>query len=197
MSRDLSEENLLYRLRCGDMKAFESLYKIYSSIIYNNIFRLIRDKTVSEDLLQDVFIKIWENREKIDVNQSFVAYLFTCSRNIAFNFKRRLKLEISSSLNANSSIEPHVHAVDDWLENKEVEQHIEQIINKLPEQRQKVFRLAKLDGLKYQEIADDLGISVSTVKDHLVKANRFVKKYMIENGGLNAVSLMFYIFLKK
>ena len=198
MIRDLSEENLLYRLKSGDMKAFESLYELYSSVIYNNIFRLIKNRTVSEDLLQDVFIKIWENREKIDPKQSFVAYLFICSRNIAFNFKRRLKLEITSSLNSNYSLEEqHTNAIDDWLEKKEVEQYIERIINELPEQRQRVFRLAKLDGKKYQEIADDLGISISTVKDHLVKANKFVKKYLIENGGLNALFLTFYFFLKK
>ncbi|OYD44149.1 hypothetical protein CHU00_18350 [Sphingobacterium cellulitidis] len=197
MIRDLSEENLLYRLKSGDMKAFESLYELYSSVIYNNIFRLIKNRTVSEDLLQDVFIKIWENREKIDPKQSFVAYLFICSRNIAFNFKRRLKLEITSSLNSNYSLVLHTNAVDDWLEKKEVEQYIERIINELPEQRQRVFRLAKLDGKKYQEIADDLGISISTVKDHLVKANKFVKKYLIENGGLNALFLTFYFFLKK
>lgn len=198
MIRDLSEENLLYRLKSGDMKAFESLYELYSSVIYNNIFRLIKNRTVSEDLLQDVFIKIWENREKIDPKQSFVAYLFICSRNIAFNFKRRFKLEITSSLNSNYSLEEqHTNAIDDWLEKKEVEQYIERIINELPEQRQRVFRLAKLDGKKYQEIADDLGISISTVKDHLVKANKFVKKYLIENGGLNALFLTFYFFLKK
>lgn len=197
MSRDLSEEEyLLYRLKSGDMKAFESLYEIYSSVIYNNIIRLIKDRTTSEDLLQDVFIKIWENREKIDIKQSFVSYLFICSRNIAFNFKRRLKLEVNSSLYSNNLAEPHAKAVDDWFETKEIEQYFEQIINKLPEQRQKVFRLAKLDGKKYQEIADDLGISISTVKDHLVKANKFVKKNMMENGGLNVIYLVFYLFFK-
>jgi len=94
INQNLPEKELLCQLHHGDMQAFDILYHRYSQIIYANILKFLKNETSAEDLLQDVFLRIWENRSKIDPEQSFAAFLFTCSRNITFNFKRRLKLEI-------------------------------------------------------------------------------------------------------
>ncbi|MDM1295222.1 RNA polymerase sigma-70 factor [Sphingobacterium sp. N143] len=192
--QNLPENELLRLLRCGDMQAFDVLYRRYSQIIYGNILRFLKDETVAEDLLQDVFVRIWENRLKIDPEQSFAAFLFTCSRNITFNFKRRLKLEMESAVQLAYGAMEGENTIDRALDSKEAMLWIEQILNKLPSQRQKIFRLSKLEGKSYQEIAEEMGISVSTVRDHIVKANKFIRSTALADNGLSALLLAFLLF---
>ncbi len=186
---EVDEHELLARLRLGDETAFRRLYDRYSRPIYGNIFRLVRDEFVADDLLQDVFVKIWEHREHIDPNQSFRAYLFTCSRHFAFNFKRRLQLEIEVAIQMARGYVDSDDTVVDSLNAKETEVLLQEAIGELPAQRQRIFRLCKIDGLSYRQIAEQLGISEATVRDHIVKANKFIKDRLLQGGGYSALVL--------
>lgn len=187
--QNLPEKELLRLLHCGDMQAFDLLYHRYSPTIYANILKFMRDETVAEDLLQDVFVRIWENRLRIDPEQSFAAFLFTCSRNITFNFKRRLKLEMESAVRLAQAAPEGENTIDRVLESKEAQAWVEQLLDKLPQQRQKIFRLSKLEGKSYQEIAEELGISVATVRDHIVKANKFMRSAAFQDSSFSALLL--------
>ncbi|RZF57479.1 RNA polymerase sigma factor [Sphingobacterium corticibacterium] len=190
--QNISEHDILLRLQSGDQDAFRVLYERYSRLIYGNIMRFIGDESVADDLLQDVFVKIWEHRASIDPNLSFSAYLFTCSRNTVFNFKRRLKLEIESAIHLAYDSTGFVESVDSILHKKEVQNLIENVISQLPLQRQRIFRMCKLDGKSYQEVAEELQISVSTVRDHIVKANKFIKDVLMYEGSLSSLLLIFF-----
>ncbi|MBD1432061.1 RNA polymerase sigma-70 factor [Sphingobacterium sp. DN00404] len=190
--QNLSEHDILLRLQSGDEDAFRMLYERYSRLIYGNIMRFISDESVADDLLQDVFVKIWEHRSSIDPDLSFSAYLFTCSRNAVFNFKRRLKLEIESAIHLAYDSTGFVESVDSILHKKEVQKLIENVISQLPLQRQRIFRMCKLDGKSYQEVAEELQISVSTVRDHIVKANKFIKDVLMYEGSLSSLLLIFF-----
>lgn len=179
---EVNELDLLVQLRMGDKTAFQLLYDRYSRPIYGNILRLVRDETVADDLLQDVFVKIWEHREHIDPTQSFRAYLFTCSRHFVFNFRRRLKLEIETAILLARTYVDGDNAVIDALNAKETETLLHEVIEELPTQRQRIFRLCKVDGLSYRQVAEQLGISEATVHDHIVKANKFVKDRLTHRG---------------
>lgn len=189
---NLSEHEILLRLQAGNEDAFRILYERYSRLIYGNIMRFINDESVVDDLLQDVFVKVWEHRASIDPNLSFAAYLFTCSRNTVFNFKRRLKLEIESAIHLTYDNSGFVESVDSALHKKEIRNLIENVISKLPLQRQRIFRMCKLDGKSYQEVAEELQISVSTVRDHIVKANKFIKDVLIYEGSFPSLLLPFF-----
>ncbi|WP_077438429.1 RNA polymerase sigma-70 factor [Sphingobacterium sp. CZ-UAM] len=193
----MPENELLRLLRCGDMQAFDVLYHRYSHTIYANILKFIKDKTVAEDLLQDVFVRIWENRLKIDPEQSFAAFLYTCSRNITFNFRRRLKLELESAIQLAQEAVEGENSIDRMLDSKEAQQWVEQLLHKLPQQRQKIFRLSKLEGKSYQEIAQEMGISVSTVRDHIVKANKFIRNAALQDNGFSAFMFALLLFSGK
>lgn len=192
-SNEVDEQKLLARLRLGEEAAFRRLYDRYSRPIYGNILRLVRDEAVADDLLQDVFVKIWEHRENIDPTQSFRAYLFTCSRHFAFNFKRRLRLEIEVAIQIARGYVDSDDVVVNSLDAKETELLLQEAIGELPAQRQRIFRLCKIDGLSYRQVAEQLGISEATVRDHIVKANKFIKDRLIQGGGYSALLLTVWL----
>ncbi|WP_312338719.1 RNA polymerase sigma-70 factor [Sphingobacterium sp.] len=194
IDQNLPEKELLCLLHRGDMQAFDILYHRYSQIIYANILKFLKDETTAEDLLQDVFLRIWENRSKIDPEQSFAAFLFTCSRNITFNFKRRLKLEMESEIHLAYGQSESENNIDKVLDSKEAIILVENLLSKLPKQRQKIFRLSKLDGKSYQEIAEEMGISIATVRDHIVKANKFIRNGALQDNGFSALLLTLFLF---
>ncbi|PRD56691.1 RNA polymerase sigma factor [Sphingobacterium gobiense] len=190
--QNLSEYEILLRLQAGEEDAFRILYERYSRLIYGNIMRFINDESAADDLLQDVFVKVWEHRTSIDPSLSFAAYLFTCSRNMVFNFRRRLKLEIESAIHLADESVQLAESVDSILHKKEVHKLIENVISQLPLQRQRIFRMCKLDGKSYQEVAEELQISVSTVRDHIVKANKFIKDVLMYEGSFSSLLLLFF-----
>lgn len=194
IDQNLPEKNLLCQLRSGDMQAFDILYYRYSQIIYANILKFLKDETIAEDLLQDVFLRIWENRSKIDPEQSFAAFLFTCSRNITFNFKRRLKLEMESEVHLAYGISESENTIDRILDAKEAMVLVEALLSRLPNQRQKIFRLSKLEGKSYQEISEEMGISIATVRDHIVKANKFIRNGAMQDSGFSALLLALLLY---
>lgn len=194
IDQNLPEKNLLCQLRSGDMQAFDILYYRYSQIIYANILKFLKDETTAEDLLQDVFLRIWENRSKIDPEQSFAAFLFTCSRNITFNFKRRLKLEMESEVHLAYGISESENTIDRILDAKEAMVLVEALLSRLPNQRQKIFRLSKLEGKSYQEISEEMGISIATVRDHIVKANKFIRNGALPDSGFSTLLLALLLY---
>jgi RNA polymerase sigma-70 factor (family 1) len=189
------EKEILLRLRADDQRAFEEFYKIYSGRIYRTIVSMIKDREVAQELLQDVFIKVWEKRLDIDPENSFQSYLFTISRNMVYNYLRRtsLKLQIHAYLSASRS-ELYTH-VEEEIHYKEIEETLNSAILRLPAQRRKIFILCKIDGKSYEEVSKLLGISTATINDHIVKATHFLK---IDLGNmdrtLSLVSLLVVLY---
>ncbi|GAA0885101.1 RNA polymerase sigma-70 factor [Sphingobacterium siyangense subsp. cladoniae] len=190
INQNLPEKELLCQLHHGDIQAFDILYHRYSQIIYANILKFLKNETSAEDLLQDVFLRIWENRSKIDPEQSFAAFLFTCSRNITFNFKRRLKLEMESEVQLAYGALESENTIDKVLDSKEAMVLVEDLLSRLPTQRQKIFRLSKLEGKSYKEIAEEMDISIATVRDHIVKANKFIRHGALQDNGFSALLMI-------
>ena len=190
INQNLPEKELLCQLHHGDMQAFDILYHRYSQIIYANILKFLKNETSAEDLLQDVFLRIWENRSKIDPEQSFAAFLFTCSRNITFNFKRRLKLEMESEVQLAYGALESENTIDKVLDSKEAMVLVEDLLSRLPKQRQKIFRLSKLEGKSYKEIAEEMDISIATVRDHIVKANKFIRHGALQDNSFSALLMI-------
>lgn len=187
------EKELLARLRQDDRAAFDQIYQYYSLRIYSNILRMVKDADDAQELLQDLFLKVWEKRHSIDPNLSFKSYLFRIARNLVYNFIRDASIErkVQDYL-AKVGTELH-NAVEDTIVFKEQQQILEQAINNLPPQRRRVYQLCKIEGHSYQEVSDLLGISTSTISDHIVKATRFIKEqHGLANGA--AMVALFVIF---
>ncbi|MBX2948122.1 MAG: RNA polymerase sigma-70 factor [Crocinitomicaceae bacterium] len=178
------EKDLLLRLQGGDHNAFEMLYKKYSLTIYTNILRMVRDEDIADDLLHDLFLKIWNKRVEIDPENSFKGYLFTCSRFLVLNFLRHVSVERQVEKYLSSvRTELYTH-IEELVFLKETDNILQNAIGQLPPQRQKIYTMCKVDGMSYVEVASLLGISISTVQDHIVKANQFIKKQLSTTDNL-------------
>ncbi|NII81141.1 sigma-70 family RNA polymerase sigma factor [Pedobacter riviphilus] len=189
-----NEKALSDALREGDVNAFNLLYLKYDRKIYYNLKKLVHLEDVALELHQDVFLKVWLNRDKINSDFPFESFLVTIAKNIAIDFYRRVLREkklMDRLINMTTEI---YDPVTDFMENKALGEIIEESINKLPPKRQIVFRLIKLENKSYEFVANELGVSVGTIKDHMAKASAFLKaeisKYDSELLVLSFISLI-------
>ncbi len=175
------EKDLLLRLREGDHRAFESIYHAYKSRLIHNLLRMVKSRELVEELMQDLFLSLWENRARIDPAQPFKAYLFTVAGNLAKNMLRKAAYDqrLYAFLLSAASDAAYTH-IEEQLATKENKALLEQLLDKLPPQRRKVYRLCKLEGKSYREVSEALGISEGTVNDHIRKANRFFKDLQVD-----------------
>ena len=176
-----NEHELLSRLKAGDKLAFARLYELYSRPLYLNLLKLLKTEQVAEEILQSIFFIVWEKRETITINHSIKGYLFRIAENKVHDFFRKLKrdrklydhiLEISCGEYEDMEIKI-LHSEETALLNKAIEN--------LPPQRKEVFNLCKLEGKSYLEVSRQLGISASTINDHIVKATRAVRDFIVAN----------------
>ena len=169
------KENLL-ALRSGCQTAFRQIYTRYSGRIYLNIRKMVKSEQDAAELLQEVFIKVWDKRELIDPEQSFRSYLFQIAKYTVYNFIRKNNLEkqIQAYLSLhNTQLYTHV---EEQLNEKQDEQWLSQTIEQLPPQRRLIYRLCKIEGKSYAEVSALLRISTSTINDHIVKATKYIKE---------------------
>lgn len=170
-----TDKELLGRLQQGDYIAFAELYNRYAGTLISKLIRLVHINEVAEELHQDVFMKVWEQRESLPIDIPIQAILFRKAKSLAYNFYRKAALDknlherlIASSTELYDELEEHLNF-------KETNELIMAAIAKLPEQRQKVFTRIKLDGKSYEEVAAEFDVSLSTIKDHMTKALKFLR----------------------
>jgi len=171
-----NEIQLLIALKSGDRPAFEKIYQHYSPRIFLNILKMVKSVEDAQEILQDVFIKVWEKRALIDPEQSFKSYLFQISKFTVYNFIRKLNLD--KKLKAYLSLERtelYTH-IEETIACRENDQFILNAIEELPNQRRQIYKLCKIEGKSYAEVGKQLGISASTINDHIVKATKFLKQ---------------------
>ncbi len=186
-----NEPDLLQGLIRGDAEAFSEIYQWYAPRLYANLLRLVKDKDLAQEFLQDVFMKVWENRTKIHTHLSFRAYLFQISKHLVYDYYRRekIKTQVEHYL---SHIGTELHTqVEDDLAYKQSKELLDQAIEKLPPMRKQVYVLCKIEGLSYQQVSEMLNISHSTISDHIVKASKFIREqYSIEANGAILITLL-------
>ncbi|OQP59588.1 hypothetical protein A3860_36985 [Niastella vici] len=181
---DTNEKDLLNQLIIGDEAAFRQIYLLYSGRLYGNILKLVKSKAVAEEILQEVFIKIWEHRRHIDVNQSFRSYLFRIAENKVCNFYVKASRDRALINTLTGIMSSNYSHVEEAIVSREQAAFLQHAIDTLPPQRKQVFQLCKIEGKSYEEVSALLGISTSTISDHIVKANRFLKEYARKNKEL-------------
>src|SRR5688572_17768181 len=154
-----NEPALVQELQKGNKDAFFELYERYHPAIYKYIIKFIKIPEQAEDILQEVFLKIWIHRERIDTNLSFQAYLYRISRNQAFKALKKIASDNELRLKVMLEFQHTVKDADNKALWAQYESILKSAIGKLPPQRQKIFRLCREDGKSYKEISCELNIS--------------------------------------
>lgn len=182
------------RLKQGDVTAFEHLYTVHKFKIAQNLLRLLKSEQLAEDFLHDLFIKIWENRAKIDPGRSFRSYMFRIAGNMAFDFFRAAAKDrrLQERLIANHS-GSYMH-VEESVIDKERKNLLGAAIQDLPPQCRLVFRLCKIEGRSYQEVSTLLGISPNTINNHLGKAKKKIREKLEKESGMAYLYFAFVLF---
>lgn len=166
----LHEQDLLLQISKGDAKAFDCLYKKYEQPIYHFVLKYVRSITFAEDITQEIFMKIWENRSKLNTIKTFRKYLFTTAKNHTIN---KLKQYLHTQ-NARNELFIHVpisaNSTVDSLQSKEYSKFISKAINNLPLRTYEVFHLCREEGKSYKEAASTLGVSRNAIKNHMISA---------------------------
>ena len=188
----LHEAKLLLALKEGDVNAFEKLYFFYSKRLYGNILNMVKSTDVTEEILQDLFQRVWEKRETIDPSKAFKSYLFTIAKHLVYDFfhlqTRQRNVEAYLIERSTAS---YMH-IDEEMALKETHTIITNGILQLPPQRRLVYTLCKIEGKSYEDVSQTLGISISTISDHIVKATKSLKAYYRSE---HAVALAFALYL--
>jgi RNA polymerase sigma-70 factor (family 1) len=188
-----AEYELLCRLVQDDRTAFDAIYRQYFHPVYCNAIKITRDKEAAEDILQEVFITLWEKRKTISLEQSVGGWLFVLCYNKSVNLLR-MKLRESSAYQLLQ--EPGADDIVDEMKYNLQWQILENAMAQLSPQKRKVFELCKIQGKTYEETASALQISKYTVKEYLSSAVSFVKEYVHHHLQSSvAVNTGIFIFL--
>jgi RNA polymerase sigma-70 factor, ECF subfamily len=172
---DLLEQQVFTAVREGNESAFEMLFKTYYKPLCNYAYSFLNDKDEAEEIVQAAFIGIWDKRHSIEIQTSMKSYLYRMVRNASLNVIKHIKVKKAHANYEMAGGEPMHEEVSQSVLSSELEEKIYQAMKALPDQCRTVFQLSRFEELKYSEIAEQLGISVKTVENHMGKALKIMR----------------------
>lgn len=185
---------LVRRLQAGDVEAFDLIYKKYSGKLYSFGLKYLRSTAEAEELVQSIFLKIWENHKHIDKELSFKSYLFTIAYNdICKLFRKRNYLQkfISDTIAENPQFS---FEIEEGIDYQSILERIQQIVDKLPERQKTIFLKSRQEGKSTKEIAEEIGLSPGTVDNYISESLKFIRS-RLHNGNLPVLLLFSLFFL--
>lgn len=182
-----NDQELVKLLQRGNAEAFDSLFEVYSSKLFGFAFKYFRNETDAEELVQDVFVKVWENRQTLKSEHSFKSYLFT----IALNQIRKYFNKKAASLRYLESLQNDTFSSEQAnTDNFEAAlQRLNLIIDQMPARRREIFIKSKLEGKSSKEVATELNISPGTVDNQVSEALKFIRNQM-NSGNVDMILFM-------
>ncbi len=161
-------------MKAGDRESFNQVFRRYYSPMVRFCIRYVADSDLASEIVQDLFVKLWSNREKISFNTSFESYMLTSVRNSALTYINKERSHAEANLRVFSEESDNTDP-SETLQSNNLEESYRKILKDMPEKRREVFLASRYDGLKYSEIAEKLGISQKTVEAQMSAAIKQLK----------------------
>ncbi|WP_028663731.1 RNA polymerase sigma-70 factor [Runella zeae] len=171
----LTDTQILSAIRQGDERVFETIFRKHYASLCTYGRSILHDAEEAEEIVQTVFVNIWEKREELEITQSLKSYLFRAVHNHCLNRIKHQKVRNEHQEYATYYQETTYESVSDTVYKNELETQLSLAIEKLPEQCRIIFKLSRFNELRYQEIADQLGLSVKTVENQIGKALKILR----------------------
>ena len=184
----MSEKHIVERLKYGDFEAFDQLFWRYHQRLYYFAESILKNNEDARDVVQEVFYRVWKNRDNLNEESSLKSFLFTISYNLIVDLMRRKMSDRNFRDKLLKNAIRKEAPVEQNIEFKELRTVYNNAVEKLPPQRRKIYKLHRFDELNYEEIAEKLDISVNTVKSQMNKALSYLRKKI---GTKTLVSLLF------
>ena len=191
----VKDEILVQQLTKGNYKAFDSLFNAYCDRLYHFVVSIVKVSQIAEDIVQEVFVTIWEKRNELDRHKSFKSFLFSIAYNETISVLRKKKTENTYIEKVQEKIAESkvLNTPDLEMEYHEIKNHVNDVIESMPERRREIFLLSRNEGLTYTEIANKLDISKNTVENQMVSALKTIREKINSKSLLSM--LFYYLFL--
>ena len=185
------EQNLISRLKNNDAEAFDQLFQLYGQKLYNFVLKYLKSESEAEEMVQVIFVRLWENRKSLKSEYSFKSYLYTISLNQVRKFfnKRATSLKYMTYLKNNMSESDNY--MSDSIDYGSMLSRIDEIVDKFPERKKQIFLKSRKEGKTSKEIAQELNISVGTVDNQVSDALRIIREALEKEG----IAVLLYLAL--
>lgn len=188
-----NEKTLLDEVAKGNEIAFRTLYDVYFHRLSAYIFKLCKSPASTEEIVQDLFIKIWESRRSLTTVSTPEAYIFSMARNKTIDHLRRLAKETNLIRVLQAQLQASNNEIEENLNAEDLRCLIEEALQQLSPQKRKIFQLSRTEGLGHDEIAETMRLSKSTVKNHLSQTLQHVRQHISQKA--NPETLLLFLFL--
>lgn len=187
-----TEAEIFFLVSTGNKAAFERFFKTYYQSLLRYAYVMLRDKEVSEEMVQQVFYKLWEKRMNLKIHTSGKAFLYRAVQNECLNYLKHEKHKFAHQKHS-LIMQDHMYRekASDHLILTELQTRLQKAMNELPEQCRNIFYMNRIEELKYREIADELGLSVKTVEAQISKALKILRKKLVDYLPI-LLSLLFH-----
>ncbi len=190
----LNEQQLVVRLKNRDSQAFTVIYNLYAQKLYRYAVKFIKSPEIAEDVVHDIFVKLWDNVNELQIESSLQAYLYKIAQRQLLNIIKRSAVEVKIIDEIINNTTPYSQCTEDSLLYKETFSHTTDAINKLPSQRKLIFELGRNKGLSHKQIARQLNIADSTVNNQMVKALKSIKSHLLLKGSIGLSLIIACLF---
>jgi RNA polymerase sigma-70 factor (ECF subfamily) len=170
--------------------AFERLFKMHFRGLHAYAITILKDEAMAEEIVQNVFFKVWEKRELLEIETSPKAYLYKAVYHDCLNYLKHKKVKSAHAMHVVRHASDKIENTSGKVLMRELKEKIQAAMNELPEQCRTIFQMSRFEGLKYQEIADEMGLSVKTVENQMGKALKLMRVKLVEFLPLLLLSLL-------
>ena len=184
------EKRLLKQISKGDEKAFRALYDAYFNHLSAFVLKLCKSPAATEEIVQDIFVRLWINRHSLTQFDSPEAYIFSMARNRTIDYLRRLAKDTNLISVLAGDLSTGNNDIEEQLNAKELRRLIEEALGQLSAQKQTVFQLSRDEGLSHDQIAEIMQLSKSTVKNHLSETLRHIREHLSQQPNSEATLLV-------
>lgn len=179
-----NESAILKQIAEGDEKAFSKIYASYKPDLYRLVYKILKSADLANDTCQEVFIKIWEDRHKLTEVHSFKNYLLVAGKNHSLNVLKKVASEEKRLSGFIQNYSDAHNGIDDKVQSDEYQSFLHTILATLTPQSKKVFQLCRQQGMSYDEAAEDMGVSKSLIKKHMVRSMKIMRLAIERDFGI-------------
>jgi len=188
------ESELLVKIAGRDQRAFKMIYDHYRPLVYSFALKYLKSAEQSEEVVQEVFLKIWRLQDQLLTIHTLDSYILTMTRNRSFDFLRRMKLEFVHMEPLSFHIDHSSNDTEEGILLRDTKRVLDAGIALLPPQQRLVYTLCHIEGKKHEDVASELQLSPETVKRHMKLALKFLRSYLGKHTDISAILIILKLF---